>query len=134
VIRLRDGNSAEQFDRCQKRLGAYGAATAYGSAFRIATWEQLPIWEKESTVARQQHAQTVNDRQKLVCHCSRKSTVFRAFGQALLAGQGLRKTWSRAVLSPLQINVSSRQPVTHNPVVSATQSRHQWHIIPSCIV
>jgi hypothetical protein len=59
----------------------------------------------------------VNDEQKLVCHCSRKSRVFRTFGRALLAGRGLRKTWSRAVLSLLEMNGFSRQAVAHSPVI-----------------
>jgi hypothetical protein len=52
-----------------------------------------------------------------VCHCSRKSRVFRAFSRALLAGHGLRKTWSRAVLSVLEMNVLSRQAVAHLLVI-----------------
>jgi hypothetical protein len=60
--------------------------------------------------------QTVNDEQQLVCHCPRKSRVFRAFGRALLAGHGLRRTWFRAVQNLLEMNVFSRQAGAHGPV------------------
>jgi hypothetical protein len=69
----------------------------------------------------------IDEGQKLVCHCSRKSRVFRAFGRALLAGHLLRKTRSRAVLSLLERNDFSRQAVAHSSVIYRLNNKLPQH-------